>query len=121
MRGGHGDRAQLVQRHDNGPELQMAAQYEHDLIALFDAEAAKQVRGAVAFRLKLPKGITNARARFIRPQHGKAFRFGLGNPVRHVVGEVEALRAGNAEFLVKIVIGGVFGGAVQVIVTNWFH
>ena len=112
MGGGHGHRAQLVQRHQNRPELQMAAQDEHDLIALADAQRMKQVGRAVAFLLQLPKGITNHRAGFIRPQHGQAVGLLYGDAVGHIVGKIEAFWPRDMEFFIEIIISGKGRGAI---------
>ena len=121
MGGGHAHGAQLVQSHENRPEFQMPAENQHHLVALADAQGLEQVGCAVAFFLQLSKGITDAGTGFVRPKHGQPVGFLLSDPVGHVIGKVEALRAGNAEFLVEIIIGGEGRGAVEVVIAKRFH
>ena len=121
MGGGHAHGAQLVQGHEDRPEFQVTAQNQHHLVALADAQGLEQVGRAVALFLQLSKGITDAGPAFIRPQHGQPVGFFLGDAVGHVVGEVEALRAGDAELLVEIIVGGKGRGAVKVFVAERFH
>jgi hypothetical protein len=107
--GGDGDGAELVQRQQAEPEFVAPLQDQHHRIALADAQGTEQVRGAVAGLLHLPEGEAGGLAVVVAPDQGHPVRLGARVFVRHVVGEVEALRHLDGKVVVEILVGSEFG------------
>ena len=91
IRRGDRDRAELVEPHDHGPELPVAAHDQHHAVALLDAQRAEVVRRAGAHLLHLLEGEAALGLFAVEVDHRETVRLLLRDGVHHVKGEVEAL------------------------------
>ena len=92
VRRGDDDRADLVAREDDGPELVVPLQDEHHLVALADAERLQVVRRAVRVLRHVLEREAALRHVVGDVQHRQPLRVAPRDLVDDVEGEVEALR-----------------------------
>ena len=85
------DGSQLVQSVDDEPELIMALEDQHHLVALFDADGLEIVGGASAFPLDLIEGEAALGLVLGDMQEGQLVGVLLGDGVHHVEGEIEGV------------------------------
>ena len=95
--GRHHDRAELRERRGHEPELVVAAQDDHDVVAAADAGVRQVVRGLVRPLLHVGEREHVLLALGVAPHHGATVGVGKRDVVDHVVAEVEALGAFDGE------------------------
>ena len=92
VRGGHGDGADLVQRHHDHPELPVPLQYYHDPLAALYAEHGEVVGRFGGHTGNVLKGEFALREIVADPKHGALVRAFRGKRIHHVVCNVEVFR-----------------------------
>ena len=97
VRRGDDHGAELVAREDREPELVVALQDEHHLVAAADAERGEVVRGAVRLLRHLAERDAPLGEVVRNVQHRKLVRRAPGDLVDDVEGEVEPLRMAEAD------------------------
>ena len=90
-RGGDDDGADLVQAERRDPERVVAAQDDHDLVALADALRQEEVGRLVGQAREVGKAQVVLLALGVAPDHGHALGLGGTDLVDDVVGEVEVV------------------------------
>ena len=112
VRGGHGDGADLVQRHHDHPELPVPLQYYHDPLAALYAEHGEVVGRFGGHTGNVLKGEFALREIVADPKHGALVRAFRGKRIHHVVCKVEVFRAvqsdaGEFSVFVNLLVGEV--------------
>ena len=117
-RGGNHDRAELVERGGDEPELVVAPQDDHDHVSAADALAFQEVGRLVGPALHVGEREDVLFAFGVAPYHGAAVGIVFGYVVDDIVAEVERIGAGDREGFKLIEVVVRFGNVAEVDVSH---